>query len=112
MIGDLDTGFVERTVQRFDLSQRCLCQALPLCHIECDEQVDVDGVGEDREEPVVCVIAAQLLGRGPDDAEFGEGLFDPPFPILELIVTGAQVQFHLWPDVKADRLGLFDAGLA
>jgi hypothetical protein len=89
-----------------------LIEAASLSDVEGVEQVDVDGFVEDRQEPFVCLVAAELFGDGLENVQLGEGLPDPAFAVPDLVVPGAQVQFDLGSDIGADRLGVFDAGLA
>ena len=65
-----------------------------------------------RAKSFVCLVAAELFRHRLENAQFGEGLFDPAFAVPELVVACAQVQVDPWADVGADRLGVFDAGLA
>ena len=97
-------------MQGFDLGQRRLGQASALGHVEGVEQVDVDGVVEDAEEPFVGLVAADLLRDGLQDVQLGEGLPQPAFAVPDLVLSRAQVQFDLGSDIGADRLGVLDAG--
>ncbi len=95
---------VQRPPERADMGEVGLDERLALLDLQGHQQIQVQGLLEDGQEPVVGRISGRLLRAGRRDVQLGLGSLQPSFAVDEVVGAGGQGQGDLGADVASDGL--------